>query len=98
MEKKRLIQRDRANSVLKDLISKFLLENANRDTLITVTHLSVSDSGNSVTVLCSVFPQEKTEQAYKFLKRRERDCRTYIKENSSLRILPSIHFECFGRK
>lgn len=82
----------RAHTVLHQAIAQFLKEHANDDPLITISYIDLNKSGTTVTVYCSVFPKEGQEQALTFLKRKESDCRQYLKQHTALRIAPTVRF------
>ncbi|MBI4079629.1 ribosome-binding factor A [Candidatus Kaiserbacteria bacterium] len=67
--------------------------------LITVTRAELSDDFRNVTVLLSVLPHTKEEEALAFAKRARSDFRTYVKEHSFLQPVPIIDFEIdYGEK
>lgn len=67
--------------------------------LITVTRAELADDFKTVTVLLSIFPQTKEEEALKFAKRARSDFRDYVKEHSFLQPVPTVDFEIdYGEK
>jgi len=90
---------DRMKSILTELISAFIREEANSDPLITVTNLSISAGGRDVTVFITTIPDGREEDALIFLKRKGSDLRNYIKKNGRLRLIPNFDFEIdFGER
>jgi ribosome-binding factor A len=67
--------------------------------LITVTRAELADDFKNVTILLSVLPHTKEEDALRFAKRARSDLREYVKEHSFLRPVPTIDFELdYGEK
>ncbi len=92
METGKTVRSNRGDSLIHRLISQFILEESNKSTIITVIRVERSGSERVVKVYCSSFPPEKAEEVEKFLKRKEKDCKSYLKKHSSLRIIPDIRF------
>ena len=67
--------------------------------LITVTRAELTEDFKNATVLLSILPHTKEEEALRFAKRARSDFRKYIKEHSFLRPVPTIDFEIdYGEK
>ena len=86
-------KKDRMKSILIELISSFIREEANPNPLITVTNLVISKGSRDVTVLITTIPDERQDDALIFLRRKGTDLRNYIKKNSRLRYIPNFSFE-----
>ena len=86
------IKEGRKMSILHEIISQFLLEESNRESFITVSYVQLNQSGRTVTVHVSVFPEEKEERCLEFLKRKENDCYRYVKKNTNLKFIPVVRF------
>lgn len=61
--------------------------------LLTVTRAELSDDYKNVTVLFSVLPHTKENDALKLAKRARSDFREYIKKHSALHPIPTVDFE-----
>ena len=59
-DKRYQIRSGRVDSILKEIVSRFLLEEANKDTFITISHIDINSAGTIANVYCSVFPVEKS--------------------------------------
>lgn len=73
--------------------SEFIRNEANYNSMITVTGIRYSDNFKKVSLLVSVLPNEKEEAALDFLKRKRSDFKTFIKENTKIGIIPFFDFE-----
>ena len=92
VEDRALMRRGRAASVLHETISHFIAENASKESFITVSYVDLNKTANFIKVYCTVFPKEKEASALHFLKRKERDCKDYIKKHTLLRTIPTVRF------
>ncbi len=87
------VHAQRTKSELKELAARFISGASNRQSLITVTDLSLSDDSKYATFLVSIFPVEQEATALDFLNRNKDECRAFIKAHSRMRILPYISFK-----
>jgi len=71
----------------------FIAQEANRQSLITPTMVTVSPDLKQVTIYVSIFPLESEEMGIHFLKRKRNDFRTFIKKNGYTKVLPFVDFE-----
>lgn len=83
---------ERVESLIRELAAAFIQSEANSDPLITVTHVATSPDYRRVTVYVTTIPSTKEEQALIFLKRNAGEFRRYVKQKSSLKIIPHIEF------
>lgn len=86
------LHEQRMQNNLKALAAKYISEVSNRQSLITVTDVVMSDAGKKATFLVSVFPEDKELVALDFLTRKKDECRDFIKDHSRMRILPYVAF------
>lgn len=84
---------DRARALLKEVVAKFVREEANTNPLITITDVVISSSYQHVKVLFTTIPDGKEADALIFLKRKGSDLRSYLKKNARLKYIPHIDFE-----
>ena len=91
-ESQKIIREGRVSSLLRDAISRFVQEHSNKDSFITVSYVQMNKSRHTVTAYCTVFPNESRERALAFLKRREHDCRDYIRKHTALQPIPTVRF------
>jgi ribosome-binding factor A len=83
---------DRATSLIKEVVAKYIQQEANTNPLITVTHTTISPDYKRVTVFFTTIPDGREEDALIFLKRSAGDMRQYVKKKTSLRTIPHFDF------
>lgn len=84
---------------LAHLAANFLARNSNHESLITVTHASVSPDLKNTTIFLSVLPEKFEDTVLLFAKRNCIEFREFIKKNSRMRFLPNVDFEIdYGEK
>lgn len=84
---------ERLKEILRDLAARFLLQNGNNSSLLTVTSINLTRDGKYATILFTVFPSEFEKTALEFAKRKRSEFKEFIKENSKLGRIPQIDFE-----
>lgn len=94
------LRQEKVKSLIKELASKFVLEQSSLRSLITVTDCSVSDDFRKSTIFFTAFPAENENEALDFLKRKRTEFRDYIKkEMEFMRVVPFFDFKIdFGEK
>ena len=86
------IKEGRIISIIHETMSHFLIENANKDSFITVSYVTMNKSGRTAYIYCSVFPADQEEKAFNFLKRKEGFARDCLRKKTSLKYIPHIRF------
>ncbi len=86
------IRTHRIEEILHNLSARFLLENGNGSSLLTVTHVALSPNGKYATIFFTVFPTEFEKTALEFAKRKRSDFKQYVREHSKLGIIPQLDF------
>lgn len=66
----------------------FLEREAEKTSLITVTHADISPDLKRSTIYISVLPDNKAEAALHFAQRKMGDFKRYVKDNMSLKAIP----------
>ncbi len=84
---------ERLKEILRDLGARFLLQNGNGSSLLTVTNVQLTMRGKNATILFTVFPIEFEKTALEFVKRKRGEFREFVIENSSLGHVPFLDFE-----
>lgn len=94
------LRQEKVKSLIKELASKFVLEQSSLRSLITITDCSVSDDFRKSTIFFTAFPSENENEALDFLKRKRTEFRDYIKkEMEFMRVVPFFDFKIdFGEK
>ena len=83
---------DRAASLLKEVVAKFIQIEANTNPMITVTHVTVAPDYRRVTVYITTIPDGRESDALVFLKRSASEMRGYVKKKTNLKIIPHLEF------
>ncbi len=68
----------RVEEELAHAVAQFLNRESNRQSLITVTRVSLNDARTVLTVFVSVFPETEGEHALEFLLRMRHECHEYL--------------------
>jgi ribosome-binding factor A len=83
---------DRVRSLIMEVVSTFIRNEANTDPLITVTNVTIAPNYRSVTIFFTTIPDGREDDALVFLKRKGSEMRKYIKSRCNLKIIPHIDF------
>mgnify|MGYP001614709205 CR=1 FL=1 len=86
-------KKDRFNEVIRDHAARFFSLESNRTSMITITKVVSTDSGDRVTVYFTVYPENQELAALDFARRKRSDFRNFVKENSRLSTMPFFEFE-----
>ncbi len=86
------IKDERMASIVKELAAEFVARHSNRQSLLTVTRVTLSSDLKNANVLLSVFPRSAEDTALDFLNRHRDDFRDFLKEKTKLHILPFTKF------
>jgi len=87
------IRDSRIKEVLRDMGARFLTENGNGASLLTVTNIMLTKNGKNATIFFTVFPEGLEKTALEFAKRKRSEFKQYIKDHSKLGIIPQLDFE-----
>lgn len=99
MQAKTIARQEKIGEIIKHLSAKFLEEENNGSSLLTVTDLRMSPDGKYATILFTVFPDEFQKTALEFTKRKRGDFQKYVRKNSKIGHVPFLDFEIdFGEK
>ncbi len=77
---------------LKEIAAKFINEESNRRSLITITNAELSNSRDKITFFVSVFPEEYEGPALGFLMRKRGECKKYLLRNTNMKRIPHVEF------
>lgn len=83
---------ERATELIKQLIAEYISRESNRQSLITVTSVSLSDRFDTAIVSFTVLPESYEETVLTFLKRQAQDIRGYIREHARIHTIPFLTF------
>lgn len=79
-------------SLLLRFAAEYIARVANRNTLITPTHVVIPKDKTRATVYVSVFPNTAREAAISFLRRHQKDFFIYLKKEARFSYIPNVHF------
>src|SRR4051812_48599443 len=84
---------EKIKEILHDLGARFLMQNGNGSSLMTVTRVEMSSDGKHASIFFTVFPDEYQKTALEFAKRKRSEFKEFVKENSKLGRIPQLDFE-----
>jgi ribosome-binding factor A len=84
----------RVESLIRELVAKYIQSEANTNPLITVTRATTAPDYRRVTIFFTTIPEgkEQEEAALAFLMRTGSELRGYVKKKSNFKIIPFIEF------
>lgn len=83
----------RVSELIREVASKLISRETNRSSLITVTSVDISPDLKQCTVYVSVFPEDGQDSAINFLKRKRRELKSAVRQNSSMKNVPFFDFD-----
>ena len=78
---------------MKELAAEFISRESNRNSLITVTRLSLSDHEDTATIFVSVMPENQESAVADFLDRQLSDFREFVKGKIQAGKIPFFTFK-----
>lgn len=84
---------DKVAEVLRELASKFISEESNRSSMITITRTDLQPDFKKVTFFVTVYPPNQENAGLDFLRRQRSDCKFYIRERARLGRIPLVDFQ-----
>ena len=86
-------RRERVRENLMHLAAEFVSKESNRQSLITITNANVSPNFSESTIFFTVIPESQEENVLNFLKRKRREFKQFVKQNTNMRKIPFFDFE-----
>lgn len=83
----------KAEELYAHLAAEFLSMESNRQSLITVTRATLTDSLARGIIFITVFPESQERAAFSFLSRKVTDFKKFLKSRVTSRILPHFEFK-----
>ncbi|MCC2630480.1 MAG: Ribosome-binding factor [Candidatus Paceibacter sp.] len=80
-------------NLIRELAASFLQRESNGSSLVTVTRVVLTDRVTKATILLSVLPEDKEEEAIEFARRKRGEFKEYVKKNSRIGRIPLFDFE-----
>jgi ribosome-binding factor A len=93
------IRNEKICGIIRDLAARFLHQENNGSSLLTVTSVEMLKDEKNATILFTVFPESMEKTALQFAKRKRGEFKAFVRENSTLGRLPFFDFAVdFGEK
>ncbi len=86
-------KQERFEEILRDCAAKFLSQESNRTSLITVTRVETNEPGSMATIFFTVLPDNQEAAALDFVKRQRGNFREFVKKNARLMRIPFFDFQ-----
>lgn len=93
------IKHNRTEEIIHRLAAEFVRDNATKASLLTVTRVELNPSGKDAWIYFTTIPEKEQETAEKFLMRKLPEFKEYVRDNSSLGLIPHLSFKIdFGER
>lgn len=86
-------RQEKMKEVMREAIAGFIETESNRDSMITITDISLSPDFKRMTIFVTVFPEHKEQAALDFINRKKSEAKKFLKKNRRLSRIPFIEFE-----
>jgi len=83
-------RQEKVCGALKEVAAQYLGSVAGKQSLITVTDCKITPDLKQATILISVFPTDKEEEALHFAKRRRSELHELLKEKLKMKTVPFV--------
>jgi ribosome-binding factor A len=83
----------RIESIICRAANEFILRENNGQSIVTVTKVEVENKGRNARIFFTVLPETMEIVAIQFLKRKRKEFREYMKNKTSLSLIPWIDFD-----
>lgn len=84
---------DKLEEAVREVAAEFLVREANRNSLITVTRVMLSEDMKRATIFITVLPEESEKPALEFANRNRTELRDFYKKRVRGGMPPDIKFE-----
>jgi ribosome-binding factor A len=84
---------EKREEYMKELAAEFISRESNRNSLITVTRMSLADHEDSATIFVSVMPENQEAAVSDFLDRQLSDFREFVKKKIQGGKIPVFTFK-----
>jgi ribosome-binding factor A len=87
------LKRERISEILHRLAAEFIRDNGGKTSLITVTRVEISPTGKEAKIFFTTLPESEEETALKFLERKTPEFKRYIRDESTIHLVPHVDFK-----
>ena len=88
----RELKKERTGEIIHRLAAEFVRDNASKASLLTITRVELSPTGKEAKVFFTTIPETSQNTALKFLERKSIEFKRYVRDKSSLGIVPHVDF------
>lgn len=88
----RVFKKAQMTEVLREAASTFISNESNRTSMITITHVDLTEDFKRVTFFVTVFPENQEAAALDFLHRMRSECKHYIRTHTKVSHIPLVDF------
>lgn len=89
----REIKREIVAEILHRLAAEFIRDNTTQSSLLTITRVELSPTGKEAKIYFTTFPDSQEDTALKFLMRKTPEFKKYVRDKSSIGLVPHIDFK-----
>ena len=86
----RPLKKERTEEILHKLAADFVLRESTPASLITVTRVTLSDTGKAANLYFTTLPENQEDTALKFLNRKGGEFNDFVKRKSKIGIVPHL--------
>lgn len=92
-------RQERLNELIKEELSQIILREMDLESgnFITVMDVDISSDFKSAKILLSIFPQERSQEIFGIIKKRQPFFQALIKKRLQMRHVPYLKFDLIGR-
>jgi ribosome-binding factor A len=87
------VKKEKTSEIIHRLASQFILEEATKASLLTVTRVELSPTGKEARIFFTTLPEDQEETALKFLERKTPEFKTYVRDHSRIGMVPRLDFK-----
>lgn len=81
------------SEILHRAAAEFIRNEATSASLLTVTRVELSENGKAAHIYFTTLPESQEETALKFLERKLPEFKQYVRDESSIGIIPHLTFK-----
>lgn len=84
---------EKVTDIIHHLAGEFISRESDRSSLVTVTHVLITEDAKEATILVTVLPESKEGAVVDFLKRMRKPFKQYVMQKSKIGRVPFFDFE-----
>jgi len=83
----------RVSELIREVAAQMITRETNGTSLVTVTNVDISPDLKQCTVYVTVFPEDASDSALNFLKRKRKELKAEVRKKSNMRNVPFFDFD-----